>query len=188
MTRILIICILLLTTNIVKCQTPLWKLKFTSNDIYEWRIYYDRGNVIDTVNQNKSIFAIQGDSAKLKVTGVDTLLNEMFNTLRHSKIKKRTTITSGLFDSNPFNYKGKPEHISIWWKTKADINYYRILVTLTESPNIPEDKFNYIIVCAGPSGNSQTLHYVKKEKAMKVYSIMHYMATKNWGKYYVKNP
>lgn len=188
MTRTLIVCIFLLTANIIKCQTPLWKLRFTTTDIYKWRIYYERGNVVDTLNFNKPIFAIEGDSAKLKVTGVDTLLNEMFNILRHSKIKKRTTITSGLFDKNPFNYKGNPEHISIWWNSKGDFNYYRILVTLKESPNIPEEKFNYILVCAGASGNSQTLHFVEKEKAVKIYSIMKYMANKNWDKNYVKNP
>jgi len=188
MTRHLFIVIFLVASAISKGQTPLWKLKFSTTDIYKWRIYYERGNTIDTLNVNKPIFAIEGDSAKLKATGVDTLLNEMFNVLRHSKIKKRTTIASGLFDKNPFNYKGNPEHISIWWQSKRDFNYYRILVTLKESPSIPEEKFNYVIVLAGPSGNNQTLHYVSKEKAIRVYSIMNYIANKNWGKDYVKNP
>lgn len=188
MTRNLIICVILLTTNIIKCQTPLWKLKFTTTNIYNWRIYYDRGGIIDTLNLNKPIFAVQGDSAKLKKLGIDTLLNEMFSTLRQAKIKKRTTITSNLGDKNAFNYKGNPEHISIWWETKGDPNYYRILVTLKESPNIPEEKFNYVLVCAGPFGNNQTLHYVEKEKAMKVIYIMNYIANKNWGDNYVKNP
>ena len=188
MTRTLIICIFLLTANIIKCQTPLWKLKFTTTNIYNWRIYYDRGGIIDTLNLNKPIFAVQGDSAKLKKLGIDTLLNEMFSALRQVKIKKRTTIANNLGDGNPFNYKGKPEHISIWWQSKGDGNYYRILVTLTESPNIPEEKFNYVLVAAGPSGNDQTFHYVEKKKVMAVVSLMNYIAHKNWGENYVKKP
>ena len=188
MTKTLIICVFILTTNIIICQTPLWKLKFTSAEICDWRIYYDRGNVVDSLNLNKPLFAVQGDSAKLKKLGIDTLLNEMFSALRQAKIKKRTTITSDPFDSNPFNYKGNPEHVSIWWKTKGDNNYYRILVTLKESPNISEEKFNYVIVCAGPSGNDQTFHYVEKKKVMTVVSIMNYIANKNWGENYVGKP
>src|SRR5438094_656902 len=138
MTRILIIYALLLTTNIIKCQTSLRKLIFTSTEINEWRIYYDRGNVIDSLNFNKPIFAVQGGGAELKKLGIDTLLNKMFYALKQSKIEKRTTLTTNFGDTNPFNYKGKPEHLSIVWKTKGDINYYRILVTLKESPNISE--------------------------------------------------
>ena len=188
MTRILVIFAFLLITNIIKCQTSLRKLLFTSTEINEWRIYYERGSVIDSLNLNKPIFAVQGEGAELKKLGIDTLLNKMFYALKQSKIEKRTTITSNFGDTNPFNYKGKPEHISIWWKTKGDMNYYRILVTLKESSNIPEEKFNYVIVCAGPSGNNQTLHYVEKEKVMTVVSTMKYIANKNWGENYVKKP
>lgn len=188
MTRILLIFIFLLATSAIKGQTPLWKLKFKSNEIYEWHIYYDRGNLVDSTNPNKSVFAIAGDSAKLKALGVDTLLNKMFDALRSAKIKKRTTVESFIGDPNPFNYQGKPEHISIWWKTGDDINYYRILVTLKESPNIREEKLNFVLVCAGPSGNTQTFHYVEKKNVMIIESIMNYIATKNWGDNYVKKP
>ena len=188
MTRLLLVCIFLFTANIIKCKSSLRKLDFKNAGIYKWRIYYERGGVIDSVNINKPIFAVEGDSAKLKATGVDTLLNEMFNVLRNSKIKKRTTIASGIFDSNPFNYKGKPENISIWWKSKGDFNYYRILVTLKECPNIPEEKYNYVLVAFGSTGNEQTFHYIEKEKVMTIISIMNYMANKNWSPNYVKYP
>jgi hypothetical protein len=155
------------------------KLDFNTKSITDWRLYYEKG---ETKNNNKEVFAVSGDKAKLESLQLESQIQSMFNNL------SAAPITEKKIQNDITRYNGKPENISLRWQYKGDSQFYRISIILNEETGIIEPLSKYAEISISEFANEQTIYLILKKDIAPLVKIMTEFAYKDWGKNYEANP
>lgn len=154
-------------------------LDFGLDSLTTWRIYYSKGNV---QNNNRAVFAVSGDKAKISELELTKDFENLFKTLKESEVTEKTVLNDIL------RYKGKPETISIRWQFKGDNKFYRLSTILTSEANSSEPLNDYLIFSTSVFANKQSIYKIKKTDAPKLVELLKKWSTKDWGTNYEARP
>jgi len=158
------------------------KLKFGTDSISNWRIYYSRGNVKNIKSINPEVFAVSGNKQKLSDLKIDTLVQIMFNNLEKAPIKEKK------FQNDITRYNGRPETISFRWQYKGDNQFYSMQIIILEDSDVSEKLNEFVEVNISVFANEASIYLIKKTDLDQLIKILTDFSKKDWGDNYEENP
>lgn len=148
--------------------------KFEAKDIKWFRIYYSKGASDKKIGNEDGVFAVSGDSKKLKKLNLENQLSEIFTLLKKAEIEK-TFYKYGMSLKN----NGRPEYIyfrfSFNHPPMKDFDELTIKIVIEEEAGIPEDE--YIIL----SHNQMNRYYISKSQYPELFEKLKALAYLDYG-------